>query len=302
MSASRFRDVHRGRLAAPWLLGIAFACCGGDRETGAASPVASSEGTPSAAPASTLTWSDEFDGSAGQAPDPASWTHETGDGSDRGNPGWGNRELQHYTDSTANAALDGQGHLVVTAAAAEPGLACYYGPCRYTSARLVTRGKVEVSYGRIEARIRVPAGAGLWPAFWSLGANLAEVGWPRAGEIDVMEFVGREPNEVFGTIHGPGYSGADSIGGTHTFPQGVHEGFHTFAVEWQPGRIVWLVDDVLYHEATPADVAPNDWVFDHPFFLILNLAVGGNFGGEVAPETQFPARMLVDYVRVFSSQ
>jgi beta-glucanase (GH16 family) len=292
----------RGRVVLLMLGVIAPSCGGGDGGSPPLNP--STTPTPVAQPqaGSTINWSDEFDGSAGDRPDAASWSHEIGDGSDRGNPGWGNQELQYYTDAAANAALDGEGHLVITAAAPESDLTCYYGPCLYASARLVTRGKVELTYGRLEARIQVPAGAGLWPAFWALGTDLGQVGWPRAGEIDVMEFVGREPNVVFGTLHGPGYSGGDSFGGTHTFPNGVHEEFHTFAVEWEPEHIAWFVDEILYHEATPADVAPNQWVFDHPFYLILNLAVGGNFGGDVAPETEFPARMVVDYVRVVSSQ
>jgi hypothetical protein len=151
-----------------------------------------------------LAWSDEFDGPAGTAPDPSVWTPEIGDGSANGNPGWGNNERQAYTGEPANVALDGEGHLVIRAleagADAPP---CYYGaPCAYTSARIVTAGALEVAYGRIEARLKIPTGQGLWPAFWLLGHDLAEVGWPEAGEIDVMENVGREPDVVHGTIHG----------------------------------------------------------------------------------------------------
>jgi len=228
--------------------------------------VCSAAATPETRPASgwRLVWSDEFDEPKGRPPNPAHWTHEIGDGSLNGNVGWGNQELQYYTDRPENASTDGAGHLVLTAARADRSLSCYYGPCQYTSARLVSRRKAEFRYGRIEARLRVPKGAGLWPAFWSLGTNIGEAGWPEAGEIDFMEFVGRRPREVFGTVHGPGYSGADGISGSRDLGTGVYEADHVFAVEWQPGRIDWLVDGVRYHSATPASVAPRQWVFDHP--------------------------------------
>ncbi len=248
-----------------------------------------------------LVWSDEFSGAAGRPPNPAIWTHDVGDGTANGIPGWGNNEREYYTDRTANAALDGQGHLAITARLADGSLACYYGPCQYTSARLTSQGKAEFAHGRIEARMKVPAGAGLWPAFWSLGTNIGDVGWPTSGEIDVMEFVGRLPDIVTGSIHGPGYSGGSANNGTHDFGGPVSDGFHTFAVEWQPGQIRWLVDGIVYHTATPADVAPNQWVFDHPFFLMLNFALGGFFPGDVDPNLQFPKTLLVDYVRVYQA-
>lgn len=247
-----------------------------------------------------VVWRDEFDAPAGTAPNPANWTPEIGDGTIIGKPGWGNDELQYYTDDPANAATDGNGNLVITTRATDPETApqCYYGPCRYTSARLVSQYKKEFAYGRIESRIKVPSGAGLWPAFWSLGTDIGENPWPQSGEIDFMEFVGRLPNEVFGTIHGPGYSGGQSFGNIHTFDEEVSEDFHTFTVDWTPKRIVWSVDGIEYHEAVPADVAPNEWVFEHPFFLLLNTAVGGNFGGPVGADTTFPQSMTIDYVRV----
>jgi beta-glucanase (GH16 family) len=139
----------------------------------------------------------------------------------------------------------------------------------------------------------------MWPAFWMLGTNIDQVSWPGSGEIDVMEVVGKLPNRVFGTLHGPGYSGSSGFGKTHDFPGPIADDFHTFAIDWSAGHIVWTVDGIRYHEATPAAVAPNDWAFDHPFFLLLNVAVGGNFGGPVGPETTFPQSMTVDYVRVY---
>lgn len=247
-----------------------------------------------------LVWSDEFNDPAGTPPNPAYWSYEIGDGTVNGIPGWGNAELQYYTDSPDNAATDGQGNLVITAKAADGSLACYYGPCEYTSARLLSAKKVEVAYGRIESRIQVPDGeAGLWPAFWSLGADIGEVGWPQTGEIDIMEYVSRIPDEIFGTIHGPGYSGGASFGNTYNFPGGVAGSYHTFAIEWQPDRIEWYVDGILYHTANPADVAPNQWVFNDPIFLLFNLAIGGNFGGTVSPALTFPQEMAIDYVRVY---
>jgi beta-glucanase (GH16 family) len=244
-------------------------------------------------------WSDEFDGPAGAPPDPANWGHEIGDGTVNGIPGWGNSELEYYTDSTENAAQDGNGNLVITAREADGSLNCYYGPCEYTSARLLTQHRAEFAYGRIESRIRVPDGKdGLWPAFWSLGTDIGEVGWPQTGEIDFMEYVSRLPNEIFGTIQGPGYSGGASFGNVFTFGEPVYNDFHTFAIEWQPNLIEWYVDGMLYHTATPADVAPNEWVFNDPVFLLLNLAVGGNFGGPLSPDLEFPQSVKIDYVRI----
>ncbi len=248
-----------------------------------------------------LVWNDEFNTSAGTPPNQGYWGYELGDGTINGIPGWGNDELEYYTDSTENAATDGLGSLVITAKESDGSLLCYYGPCQYTSARLLTKNKFEVAYGRIEARIKVPSGAGLWPAFWSLGTDIDRVGWPQSGEIDIMENVGRLPNEIFGTIHGPGYSGGSSFGQSYDFGVPAANDFHTIAVEWQPDEIQWYVDGILYHSATPADVAPNEWVFNHPFYLLLNVAIGGNFGGPVGEDTVFPQQMLVDYVRLYQA-
>jgi beta-glucanase (GH16 family) len=248
-----------------------------------------------------LVWSEEFDEPAGTLPNPQHWSYELGDGSLNGIPGWGNEELQYYTDEAANAATDGQGNMVLTVREADGSLDCYYGPCEYTSARLISKRKAEFAYGRVEARIRVPEGQGLWPAFWSLGTDIDLVNWPQTGEIDFMEFVGRLPNEVFGTIHGPGYSGGQSFGNIYTFDEPVFNDYHTFTVEWEPDLIKWYVDGILYHSATPADLDPNEWVFNDPVFLLLNVAVGGNFGGAVGDDLELPQSMTVDYIRVYQA-
>ena len=219
-------------------------------------------------------------------PNPNVWAHEIGDGTMNGIPGWGNSELEFYTDSLDNAATDGSGNLAITLDQADPAqrLLCWYGPCEYTSARLISANKIEAKFGRIESRILVPDGAaGLWPAFWMLGTNIGEVGWPQSGEIDIMEYVSRNPFEVFGTIHGPGYSGGRPSAIPTPSRSPWPQSYHTFSVEWSPDQIHWFVDGINYHNATPANVAPNEWVFNHPFYLIMNLAVGGNFGGTISP-------------------
>ena len=251
-----------------------------------------------------MAWSDEFNDPAGTPPNPNVWTHELGDGALNEIVGWGNNELQYYTDSTDNAAMDGDGNLVIRTTKVNTDttdLVCWYGACEYTSARLLSWHKAEFKYGRIESRIKVPFGAGLWPAFWTLGTDINEVHWPQTGEIDIMEFVGREPFEVFGTIHGPGYFGGNSFGDTYTFGEPVSDNYHTFAIEWGPDKIDWYVDGIHYHSAVPDNVSPNEWVFNHPFFMLLNVAVGGNFGGAVGHDTTFPQTMRGDYVRVYQA-
>ncbi len=250
-----------------------------------------------------LAWNDEFNSKRGTAPNPSVWANEVGDGTAYGIPGWGNDELEYYTAGGDNAATDGKGNLVITAKAADGSLQCYYGACKYTSARLLTKNRFEVAYGRVEARVKVPKGAGLWPAFWMLGTDIDRVNWPQAGEIDVMEHVARLTNHVFGTLHGPGYSGGSSYGKVVDLGRPVADTFHTYAVEWQPDRIVWYLDGVPYFTATPSDafLQGKEWVFNHPFYMLLNVAVGGNFGGAVDPATSFPNQTLVDYVRLYQA-
>src|SRR5689334_13672050 len=260
-------------------------------------PTAAVTTSPPPPPTWTLVWSDEFDGAAGSSFDQAKWVAEVGGG------GWGNQEREYYTTRPENIALDGSGHLVITARAepATTSLSCWYGSCRYTSARIKTKGRFAQTYGRFEARIRIPRGQGLWPAFWMLGDNIDAVGWPKSGEIDIMENIGREPNMVHGTMHGPGYSGASGIGGPYTLASGAFaDDFHTYAVEWMPGLITWFVDDTKYFQVTPTSIPSTaKWVFDHPFFLLLNVAVGGGWPNDPDATTTFPQQMVVDYVRVY---
>jgi beta-glucanase (GH16 family) len=236
-----------------------------------------------------LTWSDEFDGPAGQSPDAAKWTFDIGTGSN----GWGNQELQYYTNRPENASLDGQGNLVITARRET------FSGSPFTSARLKTQGLFEQAYGRFEARLKTPYGPGLWPAFWLLGANITTVDWPQCGEIDIMELRGQEPNLINGSVHGPGYSGGAAITqGFGSTERRFDDEFHLFAVEWGKDYIDFFVDNTLYQRLTP-DELPGEWVYDHPFFIIMNVAVGGNYVGFPTSLTPFPQRMTVDYVRVY---
>ena len=242
----------------------------------------------------TLTWSDEFNGPDGSAVDRSKWVFETG-----GN-GWGNQELEYYTDRVENASIH-NGNLVIMAMSEK-----FTGPDgvtrNYTSARLKTLGKFSQAYGRFEARIRIPFGQGLWPAFWLLGDDFPKLGWPACGEIDIMENIGKEPAMIHGSIHGPGYTGGTGLEAPYTLPakQRFADDFHIFAIEWDPDSVSFYVDQDLYVRRTRADLQPGwKWVFDKPYFVILNLAVGGDWPGDPDSTTVFPQTMLVDYVRVY---
>ncbi|MDQ6788972.1 MAG: glycoside hydrolase family 16 protein [Acidobacteriota bacterium] len=241
---------------------------------------------------------DEFNKPSGTPVDAEKWTAEIGGG------GWGNQELEYYTNDIENAYQDGAGSLVIKAVKKDLPLSfnCWYGQCKYTSARLITKQKFDRKYGRFEARIKIPRGQGMWSAFWMLGNNIDTVGWAQCGEIDVMENIGREPSIIHGTIHGPGYSGANGIGAPFNLSnnQNFADDFHIYAAEWTENKISFFVDGNLYKTITPQDLpAGKQWVYDHPFFMILNLAVGGNWGGAPDETTVFPQTMLVDYVRVY---
>ncbi len=242
----------------------------------------------------TLVWGDEFNGPNGSMPNPKKWDVVTNDS------GYGNRELEYYTGRPANVH-EANGHLVITARKET-----FTGPDgqkrKYTSARLESRGRFNVQYGRIEARIKMPKGKGLWPAFWLLGSDYKEIGWPACGEIDIVENVGFEPSTIHGSLHGPGYSGTNPLSATYTLPGDARfsDGFHVFAIEWEPKEIRFYVDNHLYETQKASDLPANKrWAFDHPFYIVLNLAVGGYWPGNPDATTHFPERMLVDYVRVY---
>jgi beta-glucanase (GH16 family) len=242
-----------------------------------------------------MVWSDEFDGPDGSAVDQSKWTAEVG------GSGWHNNELQYYTQRIENAYQSG-GSLVIKAIKEK-----YTGSdkvtFKYTSARLITKNKFTATYGRFEARIKIPYGQGIWPAFWMLGKDIDSVSWPPCGEIDIMENIGKEPSVIHGTLHGPGYSGAKGLSSAYSLPGNPRfaDSFHTFAVEWEPNVIRFYCDGILYKTITPADLpSGRKWVFNHPFFMLLNVAVGGHWPGNPDATTVFPQTMQVDYVRVYS--
>ncbi len=268
----------------------------------------------------TLVWSDEFNGADGSAPDSTKWTYDVG------GKGWGNSELECYTNLAQNAQVKG-GNLVITAMR-QPAYACSDGTTRdYTSARLKTQGLFSQAYGRFEARIKIPAGQGMWPAFWMLGNDITSSGWPKCGEIDIMENIGKEPGTAHVSLHAPGASaGTTDLTTTYTLPDGqkFSDDFHVFAIEWEPEMIRFYVDDSFeaafrktrggadfpVHSTTDRPSVGklllwkpgSPWVFDHPFFIILNLAVGGKWPDSPDSTTVFPQQMLVDYVRVYTKQ
>jgi beta-glucanase (GH16 family) len=243
-------------------------------------------------PGYTLTWSDEFNGADGSPPDPTKWTYDTG------GSGWGNQEREYYTSTLANSQQQG-GNLVITATPdGASSLTCWYGTCLYTSARLKTQGLFAQQYGRFEARAQMPTGKGLWPAFWMLGSDITSVGWPACGEIDILETIGTDISTNHGSLHAPGYdpTGTYPLSGGQTYAQA----FHTFAIEWEPGVIRFYVDDMLYETQNQSGVGDaGTWEFDTPFFLILNVAVGGTWPGDPDSTTTFPQTLKVDWVRVY---
>ncbi|MGB1242766.1 MAG: glycoside hydrolase family 16 protein [Chitinophagales bacterium] len=230
-----------------------------------------------------LVWEDNFEGAAGESVNPAKWAFELG----RGTDGWGNQELQSYTSSSENVSLDGDGNLAITARSG------------FTSGRIKTEGLFEQTYGRFEARMKLPWGPGIWPAFWLLGNNCQTEIWPQCGEIDIMEYRGQQPTLVHGSVHGPGYSGGSPVTKTFALENSRFDvDFHIFSIEWGTDYIDYYVDNTLYQRITPDDVS-GEWVYDHPFFIVLNIAVGGNYVGFPTDDTDFPQTMLVDWVKVY---
>ena len=271
------------------------------------SQLACSSSTSSVVPTpSTITWvqvwSDEFDGAAGAPIDGTKWRYETTDGCAQGNCGWGNNEKEYYTDAAENISLNGQGQLMIVARRAPAGLTCYYGACRYTSAKITTQGKMLAAPGRVEARIKLAAGQGLWPAFWMLGRDFPATPWPASGELDIMENKGSEPTISSSAVHGPGYSGNTPFAHRQPLATGsLTDDFHTFAVEWDSLHAAFYVDGYVHYSITRQSLETyGKSILDQPFFVILNLAVGGHFDGDPQSDAIFPATMLVDYVRVYA--
>lgn len=250
---------------------------------------------PTAAAGRSLVWSAEFGGAAGEFSDAGRWTLATGGG------GWGNGELQCYTRSRDNAATNGQGQLVISALR-DPLHRCADGSWNnYTSARLSTQNSFTVTHGRLEIRAKLPSGAGAWPAFWAVGANQSSVGWPACGEIDVMEFTGRRPTVTTSAAHVAAYDGSHWYS-TRTSPSSttLSTQFHVYAVDWTSSSLTYYRDKAVIGRITRAEVtAHGAWPFDKPFYLLVNLAIGGTYAGPVPAGTPFPQRYLIDYVRVY---
>lgn len=234
-----------------------------------------------------LVWEENFDGPADTPPDPDIWTP------DLGGDGWGNNQLEYNTDH--NALLDGNGFLAITARAES------YDTNAFTSARITTKGKLEHGNGRFEADIQIPAGKGLWPAFWLLGSDIDTVSWPACGEVDILEAKGEDPGVIYSTVHGPGYSGAGGISADYPLQDGSFaEGMHRYAVDIDPDHLSFWVDDARVGVVRPGDLPENtNWVFNQSYFLILNLAVGGNYVEAPDDPSVFPATLLVDAVRIY---
>jgi beta-glucanase (GH16 family) len=296
------------------LLGIAFAtlaftsiaACGGSGGgvTPPPTPTDTTTTTPPPTPITwNLVWSDDFDGATGASVDPVKWSFDLGDGCP-GLCGWGNNEKEYYTNAADNVSLDGQGHLAIVARPAVLNTTCYYGPCKYTSAKITTRGKMSAAPGRVEARIRIPKGHGLWPAFWMLGNDFGTVGWPASGELDIMENKGSAPSTSSSAIHGPGYSGNTPFAHANTIsaPATLADDYHLYAVEWDAVGASFYVDGIMHYQVLRVDIQRyGTSILDKPYYIILNLAVGGNFDGDPASDSILPATMLVDYVRVYTA-
>ena len=250
--------------------------------------------------APTYLWSQEFNEPAGTAASSTYWDQTSGfavgDGRGIGNAGWGNNERQYY--HPASAKTDGLGSLVLEAKKTVAGdnLSCYYGTCTWKSAKLITMNKVGFKYGRIEVRAKLSGGQGQWPAIWMLGANQAAVGWPQCGEIDIAEMKGDLPNMLWGTLHGPGYL---NQGRTTAIPGGF-TGYHTYRIDWVQDKITWFIDDVQFHEMKASDIGGNQWVFNTEQYLILNVAMGGNFVGNVIGGSVNQTSMSVDWIHYSS--
>ena len=228
-----------------------------------------------------LVWEENFNG---KTLDEKNWNFELGNGCP--NCGWGNHERELYTKDN-HKLVDGK--LVITAKKEGD---------KYTSTRITTKGKKEFQYGRFEARAKLPVGQGIWPAFWMLGKNIDNVGWPKAGEIDILEYIGREPDMVFTSLHTQDSHG-NTINTKKTKFEDIEEGFHVYAAEWDKDKITFFVDDKPVYTFVPENKTEDTWPFKQPFYIILNMAIGGDFGGPEVDDKILPQEFIIDYVRVY---
>jgi beta-glucanase (GH16 family) len=228
-----------------------------------------------------LVWEEQF---SGNKLNEKNWNYELGDGCP--NCGWGNNERQLYTKDN-HKLIDGK--LVITAKKEGE---------IYTSTRITTKGKKEFQYGRFEARAKLPVGHGIWPAFWMLGSNIDNAKWPLCGEIDILEYVGREPDMVFTSLHTQDSHG-NTINTKKTKFENIEEGFHIYAADWDKDKIAFYVDNQLVYTFAPEQKTEAIWPFNQPFYLLLNMAIGGNFGGPKVDDTILPQTFIIDYIRVY---
>lgn len=251
-------------------------------------------------PAEKTLWTQHFSSKAGTKVDPRFWSYDLGNGM-----GWGNLEQQYYTNKAANISMDGRGRLVINAIKLNPDdpkdqyITNWCIDCKYSSAKIVTRGKLGFKYGSISARIQTPAGTGMWPAFWMLGVPRSTCdGWPSCGEIDIIEARGSQPFHSVASLHGPDYSGGNALSNYYfSGNRPLTAGFHIYRVDWLQNSIKFYVDGNLVGSHTKTSIAPNSWVFNAEFYLILNLATGGNFDGGALDETIQQASLKVDWIK-----
>ena len=251
-------------------------------------------------PAQSLLWSEEFADHHGGQLSQDTWNFDIGDGASAGLVGWGNNELEYYTKDSVSI----NGNLVITAQklTLDSGLNCYYGPAQWKSGKIHTARKIGFKYGRIEIQAKMPSGVGVWPALWLLGANLLDgVTWPYCGELDILENTGAHPFQVQGTIHGDGYFGENGLTKVIQSPTALSSDFHTYSIEWTANSIKWFFDDLCYSTINRQDVESQGktWPFDQEFYLIMNLAIGGWFAGDVDPQLD-SAQLEVKSIKYYS--
>lgn len=246
----------------------------------------------------TLLWELDFTQPNQQELPASMWSPQNGDGTDFGIPGWGNQELQFYVADEAIKFTENGLEFHATKEAT-PHRDCYYGKALWTSARVATKDQRHIQYGWFEVTMQVPTGKGTWPAFWLLGHDIDDVPWPHCGEIDIMEARGIAPNELIGTVHGPSYFGDNGAGKSLFLDAPLAQDFHTFAIDWKPDQIDWYLDGEKYHSVSAADLPAGEWVFNKEYYILMNLAIGGGFAGQVDPDLTH-AQATITSIRHFA--